>query len=57
MAQQSTPGKGLGTAHPVPYSPDEPEKKVEEKPKEEAPAKEEKAPAKKKAASKKKAKK
>jgi hypothetical protein len=31
MAQQSTPGKGLGTAHPVPYSPDEPEKKVDEK--------------------------
>ena len=30
MAQQSTPGKGLGTAHPVPYSPDEP-KKVDEK--------------------------
>ena len=31
MSQQSTPGKGLGTAHPVPYSPDEPEKKVDEK--------------------------
>ena len=31
MSQQSTPGKGLGTAHPVPYSPDEPEKKVKEK--------------------------
>ena len=30
MSQQSAPGKGLGTAHPVPYSPDEPEKKVEE---------------------------
>ena len=31
MSQQSTPGKGLGTAHPVPYSPDEPDKKVDEK--------------------------
>ena len=30
MSQQSTPGKGLGTAHPVPYSPEEPEK-VKEK--------------------------
>ena len=30
MSQQSAPGKGLGTANPVPYSPDEPEKKVEE---------------------------
>ena len=29
MSQQSAPGKGLGTAHPVPYSPDEPAKKVE----------------------------
>jgi len=25
MSQQSAPGKGLGTAHPVPYSPSNPE--------------------------------
>ncbi len=30
MGQQSPKGGGLGTAHPVPYSP-EPEQKVEEK--------------------------
>ena len=29
MSQQSTGGRGLGTAHPVPYSPQEPEKKGE----------------------------
>ena len=29
MSQQSAPGEGVGTANPVPYSP-EPKKKVEE---------------------------
>ena len=31
MSQQSAPGRGLGTAHPVPYSPEQPDEKVEEK--------------------------
>lgn len=31
MSQQSKAGRGLGTAHPVPYSPDTTEEKVEEK--------------------------
>ena len=31
MSQQSTGGGGLGTAHPVPYSPEQPNEKVEEK--------------------------
>jgi len=30
MAQQSTGSGGLGTAHPVPYSPEQPDEKVEE---------------------------
>ena len=31
MSQQSTGGGGLGTAHPVPYSPEQPNEKGEEK--------------------------
>ena len=31
MAQQSMAGRGLGTAHPVPFSPETPQEKVEEK--------------------------
>ena len=31
MSQQSKAGRGLGTAHPVPYSPEQPNEKVEEK--------------------------
>ena len=34
MGQQSKPGEGLGTAHPVPYSPQNTEKPIEKEEKE-----------------------